>query len=70
MVGGRVPSFVEEQHFPGSISGKNRTNTANHIFASVYAFFKLELMKIRLNLNHYVMKAVLVTVRWFDLAGQ
>jgi hypothetical protein len=34
----------------------------NHVFASVYAFFKLELMKIKLNMNHYAMKTVLVTV--------
>lgn len=41
---------------------KTARTQANHIFASVYAFFKLELMKMKLNLNHYAMKTVLVTV--------
>ncbi len=34
---------------------------ANHIFASVYAFFKLELMKVKHKMNHYAMKMVLAT---------
>jgi hypothetical protein len=41
---------------------KTERTQANHIFASVYAFFKLELMKMKLNLNHYAMKTVLATV--------
>ena len=41
---------------------KTERTQANHIFASVYAFFKLELIKIKLNLNHYAMKTVLATV--------
>lgn len=41
---------------------KTERTQANHIFASVYAFFKLELMKMKLNANHYAMKTVLATV--------
>lgn len=41
---------------------KGERTQANHIFASVYAFFKLELMKMKLNLNHYAMKTVMATV--------
>ncbi|MDD5277329.1 MAG: hypothetical protein PHR16_14770 [Methylovulum sp.] len=32
----------------------------NHIFMSVYAVFKLECLKINLNLNHFAMRAKLL----------
>jgi predicted butyrate kinase (DUF1464 family) len=31
----------------------------NHIFASIVAFFKLEVMKQKTKLNHYAMKSVI-----------
>ena len=30
---------------------------SNHIFASLYAFFKFELLKTKTNLNHFALKA-------------
>jgi len=62
---------VEEYHRSlknnGALSAspaRNTTTQSNHIFASMVAFFKLELMKQKNNLNHYAMKS---QIQWSAL---
>jgi hypothetical protein len=43
---------------------RNITTQSNHIFASMVAFFKLEMMKQKNNLNHYAMKS---QIQWSAL---
>ncbi len=43
---------------------RNVTTQSNHIFASMVAFFKLEMMKQKNNLNHYAMKS---QIQWSAL---
>ena len=43
---------------------RSTTTQSNHIFASMVAFFKLELMKQKNNLNHYAMKS---QIQWWAL---
>ena len=55
---------VEEYHKSikcNASLGKSPANTvrtqSNHIFASLYAYFKFELIKIKTNLNHFALKS-------------
>ena len=53
---------VEEYHksltsnIAGKLTNKNYSNPSNHIFASLYAFFKFELLKTKTNLNHFALR--------------
>jgi hypothetical protein len=54
---------IEEYHKSNTGLAMSPTRTIrtqqNHFFASIYAYFKLELLKIKTNLNHFALKTKL-----------